>query len=181
MNQKLIDEFNQIYDDYLLRPNIYRTNVPIPNTYIPDFNLVIAGNVAPAPNLLNNILTKSITKYFLNSTETILEIINLYVVIYEHAINRYIQTHPQYNLNENIIWFGLKGGLAMFLSISKEVFKMPGNVGEYFNNLFVNNSFGKSDIDFAILIDYDQIEPINQLAIFNDMFNISFIILHLFR
>ena len=35
---------------------------------------------------------------------------------------------------------------------------MPGQIGEKFNRDFVTNSFEKSDIDFAILINYEEIE-----------------------
>ena len=181
MNKNLLNEFDDIYDKYLQTPDLYRIDVIRPNTNIPDINFNIMPNNVPVPNIINDILTKSITKYFLNSTETILEIIGLYIQIYEYAINKYIQTYPQYNLNENKIWFSLKGGLAMFLNISKEVFKMPGNIGDIFNNLFVNNSFSKSDIDFSILIDYDEIEERYYRIIFSDMMNISFIILVIVR
>ena len=181
MNQNLLNEFDNIYNKYLQAPDLYRIDVIRPNTNIPDINFNIMPNNVPKRNEINDILTKSITKYFLNSTETILEIIGLYIQIYEYAINRYIQTHPEYNLNENKIWFSLKGGLAMFLNISKEVFKMPGNIGDIFNDLFVNNVFSKSDIDFSILIDYDEIEEEYHRIIFSDMMNISFIILIIVR
>lgn len=181
MDQQLINEFNITYNDYLNRPDFYRTDVIRNNINIPDINFNIIPNTAPPPNLINDVLTKSITKYFLNSTETILEIINLYVKIYEHALTRYIQTHPQYNLDESKLWFSLKGGLAMFLNISKELFKMPGEIGKIFNELFVKNCFAKSDIDFAILINYNEINPIHHRIIFLDIFNISFIVLLIVR
>jgi len=181
MNKILLDEFDKVYTDYIIRPDYYRTDNIKNETYIPDSNFQIKANVAPIQNIINEILTKSITKYFLNSTETILEIINLYVKIYEHAINKYIKTYPQYELDETKIWFALKGGLAMFLNISKEIFKMPGDIAEIYNNLFVKNSFGKSDIDFAILINYNKINKRYHHIIFSDMCNISFIILIIVR
>lgn len=181
MDQQLIEEFNVTYNDYLIRPDFYRTDVIRNVINIPDIVFNIVPNTAPQPNLINDVLTKSITKYFLSSTETILEIINLYVKIYEHALNRYIQTHPQYNLNTTKLWFALKGGLAMFLNISKEVFKMPGDIGEIFNDKFVKNSFHKSDIDFAVLINYNEIEERYHEIIFIDILNISFIILLIVR
>lgn len=181
MAQKLLNEFDMIYNDYLIRPDFYRTDVVRPNTFVPDFNMRIRPHAVPVPKKINDVLTKSITKYFLNTTETILEIINLYVKIYEYAINKYIETHPQYDLNTDKIWFALKGGLAMFLSISKEIFKMPGDIGDMFSDLFVKNTFGKSDIDFGILINYSLINQIYHRVIFSDMFNISFIILIIVR
>jgi hypothetical protein len=181
MNQNLLDEFNIIYDRYIRNRESYRTDVVRPNTHINDVVFNIINDNAPPLKTINNVLTNSVTKYFLNSTETTLEIINLYVNIYEHAINKYIETHPEFNLNENIIWFTLKGGLAMFLNISKEVFKMSGKIGENFNDLFVNNAFSKSDIDFSILIDYRKIDEVHHQTIFMDMSNISFIILVMVR
>lgn len=181
MNQNLLNEFDIIYDKYLEAPELYRTDVIRNETNVPDIEILADPNIIPTQNEINDILTKSVTKYFLNSTETILDIINLYVQIYEYAINKYINTHPQYDLDENKIWFVLKGGLSMFLNISKEVFKMSGSIGEFFNELFVKKAFSKSDIDFAILIDYDKIDTRYHEIIFNDIHNLSFIVLLIVR
>ena len=69
----------------------------------------------------------------------------------------------------------------MFFNISKEVFKMSGKLGEIFNDLFVKESFSKSDIDFSILINYNEISQEHRIGIFMDMLNISFIILIIVR
>ena len=168
--QELIVKFDTIYNNYLLTPDIFNIQMIRPNPYIADTQFITSGN-PPEPNIINNILTNAVTNEFLKNNDTILEIINLYITIYEYAINRYIQTHPELGVNNNNIKFTLKGGLSFLLIISRLIYEMPENIADNFIRLFVTNIFNKSDIDFSIIVDYNTIPVNNRIIVFNDLYN----------
>ena len=89
MNE-LINNFNNYFNLYNLNRNAYNALVIDPNPIIQDSGPIRIGPNAPNPNNINDSLTNAITNHFLKNNETVLEIINLYVQIYEHAITRYV-------------------------------------------------------------------------------------------
>jgi hypothetical protein len=178
--QILFRQFNRIYADYRRDKAAYNLEIIRPLPFIPDkqFNNV-PGDIPV--NDINNILTSAITNEFLTNTNTILDIINLYHTMYNYAIVEYIRTHAHIGVNNTNIKFVFKGGLSMLLVVSKLIYEMPEIIANEFINRFVNNIFAKSDIDFGIVIDYRTIGAANRATVFNDMYNISFMILSLVR
>lgn len=175
---KLLFKFNFVYNDYKINKNNYDlqiNNRPNGQNY---YEIRDDINGPPPNDIINNILTNAITTHFLKNKETILEIINLYSAIYEYFIDKY--TTDNYIYKDRII-FTLKGGLSMLLTVNRYVYEMPLNLGDIFLKNFVNNVITKSDIDFGIIINYDGLSLENQNKLFNDMYNISFIILHIVR
>ncbi len=175
---KLLFKFNFIYNDYKINKNNYDLQINIrPNgENYNELEFDVSGQ--PQINDINNILTNAITTHFLKNRETILEIINLYSIIYEHFINQY--TTDNYIYKDKII-FTLKGGLSMLLSVNRIVYEMPLKLGDIFLKFFVNDIIKKSDIDFGLVINYNGLSTEQQTTLFNDMYNMSFIILHLVR
>ncbi len=98
---KLLFKFNFIYNDYKINKNNYDLQINIrPNgENYNELEFDVSGQ--PQINDINNILTNAITTHFLKNRETILEIINLYSIIYEHFINQY--TTDNYIYKDKII------------------------------------------------------------------------------
>lgn len=175
---KLLFKFNFIYNDYKINKNNYDLQVnnrPNGQNY---YEIRHDINGPPPNGVIDNILTNAITTHFLKDKETILEIINLYSMIYEKFIAMYTTDNYIYN---NRIVFTLKGGLSMLLTVNRYVYEMPLKLGDVFLKDFVNDVITKSDIDFGLIINYDNLSLENQNKLFNDMYNMSFIILYIVR
>lgn len=180
MNE-IYEKFNKFYADYLQNPESY--NLKRVHVDVHFHNTTMNKSMAvPVSNDINNILTESVTKLFLKSNNTILEIINLYNDVYNYVIQQYIMNCPvNYNINNDNVFFSLKGGMAMLMSLSSELFLLPGNIGRIYHEHFIDNVFKKSDIDFSIIINYEHIPVIHRTNIYNDIYNISFITLVIIR
>lgn len=181
---ELINTFDTIFNHYKSNIEEYNIQKVKPIRFKKDKNFITTPNKKPKNNLINNILTESVTTEFLKLNSTIIDIIELYVKIYEHAINRYIEyidSVLHVNMN-NKIKFILKGGMPMLLIFKNIKYSMSNNIGTVFNELFIKNIFSKSDIDFQIVVNYDDIADIHhQEKVFDDLHNLSFIILSIVR
>jgi hypothetical protein len=189
--QTLIDKFDLVFQNYIAvpnNPNYDPFNIPLPaNVYLNNQVVPIQG--PPVPNKYNDSLTSGITNYFLKNYDTIYEIIQLYVNIYEHALQTYANwanlAPRNYNIRFNVddpnILFSLKGGLSQLLVVSKSVYEMPNDIANQFMTNFVNNVFKKSDIDFGILINFDEIPEEHHVNVYNDVHKISLIVLIIVR
>lgn len=175
---EIISEFDILYDDF--KQGVFDAQTRNPNTYIPDRQFIIS-QVPPPPNPINDILTKAVASEFLKTDEKVLNIINLYTRVYNHAINKYIAENTTIGVTTNNLKFILKGGVALWLLISRRVHEMPASISDLFMQLFVSNIFTRSDIDFAIIVNYADIHVSNHFRIFNDLFNLSIILLMLCR
>lgn len=175
---KLLFKFNFVYNNYKINKGDYDlqiNNRPHGDNY---YETRYDINGQPPNNIINNILTNAITTHFLKNKETVLEIINLYSIIYEYFINKYTTEN---NIYKDRIVFTLKGGLSLLLSINRYVYEMPSYLGDIFLKNFVNDVITKSDIDFGLIINYEGLTPEEKNTLFNDMYNISFIILYIVR
>jgi hypothetical protein len=181
---ELINTFDTIFNHYKNNIEEYNIQEVKPISFKKDKQFIITPNNKPKINLIDNILTESVTTEFLKLNSTIIDIIELYVKIYEHAINRYIEyiyNVLHVDMNDKIK-FVLKGGMPMLLIFKNIKSSMSNNIGTMFNELFIKNIFNKSDIDFQIVVNYDDIADIHhQEKVFDDLHNLSFIILSIVR
>jgi hypothetical protein len=151
----LFNIFNIIFSDYKNNPINYNITT---NT---SKRLVILDQPID-DRLINNILTKEISSKFIKSNDTIIDIINLYFKIYEHAISEYIIYTKKYKIEDGCIKFVLKGDMAMLLVVKNISSNMPHMIRKSFNEMF-NDILKKSTLDFEIVVDYNKINENNRL------------------
>jgi hypothetical protein len=174
--QNLCDNFDKFFIDYMQNKAAYNIQDISSDIYLRNYSLPV--DTEYTIDTVNEILTTVVVKEFLDSKNTILNIIKLYTNIYNYAISKYIERYPEY---VNKIYFSLKGGMSMLFTFSSLTYNMPKILVDEFTRNFITNNFTKSDINFGIIIDYEGIELGAKVSIFKDLYNISFIVLILSR
>jgi len=132
---------------------------------------------------IENILTTNIIEELIKNEENVLLIISIITKVYQNFLTQYLN-NSNLKKNNNYFKFIFKGGLSLSIQINNALNNLPKSIRDVYKQKYGNN-FKRSDMDFTIFIDYNLILQenigVNLENIFNDIHNISFIILFYVR